>query len=225
MCSSIGFLSFEFIFFKHLFFKRFLFIGVDPLASSKGFWADLMGFGDFYNELAVKIIQISVQTRAENGGIISVKELAHRINSSTPNNSTSSRNLVDKEDIQRAVSQVQTSLDPSFCISSLNNSLPCLISTPSQLSNDHLTLLSISSSSPDRSFNHPLLLHQENWSQERFVVVVKPLLRGGGLWVDDPSLVLEEGGDVSHPSLHFYFISLWRDAYIPDQESEEEERK
>ena len=30
-------------------------VGVDPLASNKGFWVELLGFGDFYYELAVQI--------------------------------------------------------------------------------------------------------------------------------------------------------------------------
>jgi ESCRT-II complex subunit VPS22 len=30
-------------------------VGVDPLASQKGFWAELLGFGDFYYELGVQI--------------------------------------------------------------------------------------------------------------------------------------------------------------------------
>ena len=29
--------------------------GVDPLASNKGFWAEMLGFGDFYYELGVQI--------------------------------------------------------------------------------------------------------------------------------------------------------------------------
>lgn len=33
-------------------------IGVDPLASSKGFWSEVLGVGDFYYELAVQIIEI-----------------------------------------------------------------------------------------------------------------------------------------------------------------------
>jgi len=28
-------------------------IGVDPLASNKGFWAELLGIGDFYYELGM----------------------------------------------------------------------------------------------------------------------------------------------------------------------------
>ena len=34
-------------------------IGVDPLASSKGFWAQLLGVGDFYYELGVQIVEVS----------------------------------------------------------------------------------------------------------------------------------------------------------------------
>lgn len=30
-------------------------VGVDPLASNKGFWAQLLGVGDFYYELAVQV--------------------------------------------------------------------------------------------------------------------------------------------------------------------------
>jgi len=29
-------------------------VGVDPLASNKGAWAQLLGFGDFYYELGVQ---------------------------------------------------------------------------------------------------------------------------------------------------------------------------
>lgn len=34
-------------------------IGVDPLASNKGFWAELLGVGDFYYELGVQIIEVN----------------------------------------------------------------------------------------------------------------------------------------------------------------------
>ena len=30
-------------------------IGVDPLASSKGFWSEMLGVGDFYYELGVQV--------------------------------------------------------------------------------------------------------------------------------------------------------------------------
>lgn len=54
-------------------------IGVDPLASSKGFWANLLGVGDLYYELAVQIIEICLATQNVNGGLISLTELLNRI--------------------------------------------------------------------------------------------------------------------------------------------------
>jgi ESCRT-II complex subunit VPS22 len=38
-------------------------IGVDPLASKKGFWSELLDVGDFYYELAVQIIEVCILTR------------------------------------------------------------------------------------------------------------------------------------------------------------------
>lgn len=54
-------------------------IGVDPLASNKGFWAQTLGLGDFYYELAVQMIEICLRTRGENGGMISMGELLRRL--------------------------------------------------------------------------------------------------------------------------------------------------
>jgi len=50
-------------------------IGVDPLASNKGFWGELLGVGDFYYELGVQIIDVCFSTRAQNGGLIELAEL------------------------------------------------------------------------------------------------------------------------------------------------------
>ncbi|CAI5494315.1 unnamed protein product [Closterium sp. Naga37s-1] len=49
--------------------------GVDPLASNKGFWNELLGFGDFYYELGVQLIETCMATRADNGGMINLEEL------------------------------------------------------------------------------------------------------------------------------------------------------
>lgn len=49
--------------------------GVDPLTSRKGLWAELLGVGDYYYELAVRAIEACVATRPLNGGIIALDEL------------------------------------------------------------------------------------------------------------------------------------------------------
>ena len=45
-------------------------IGVDPLASSKGFWSEVLGVGDFYYELGVQIVEVCMATNHKNGGEI-----------------------------------------------------------------------------------------------------------------------------------------------------------
>jgi ESCRT-II complex subunit VPS22 len=60
--------------FRRQFSKMCEKIGVDPLASNKGFWAELLGVGDFYYELSVQVIDACLSTREQNGG-----ELAHRV--------------------------------------------------------------------------------------------------------------------------------------------------
>jgi len=51
--------------------------GVDPLACHKGFWAQILGLGDFYAELSVQIMDVCLSTRDANGGIIEMAEVLH----------------------------------------------------------------------------------------------------------------------------------------------------
>lgn len=54
-------------------------IGVDPLASQRGFWAQVLGVGDFYYELGVQVVEVCLRTRPSNGGIIEINELKTRV--------------------------------------------------------------------------------------------------------------------------------------------------
>ena len=54
-------------------------IGVDPLASSKGFWSQALGVGDFYYELAVQVVEVCLATSHRNGGLITLQELRNRL--------------------------------------------------------------------------------------------------------------------------------------------------
>ena len=56
-------------------------IGVDPLASSRGFWAEMLGVGDFYYELAVRVIEYCIANRTKLGGLIQLKNISKYLNS------------------------------------------------------------------------------------------------------------------------------------------------
>ena len=45
-------------------------LGVDPLSTSKSFWGAMLGLGEFYYELSVKVAEVCIASRSRNGGII-----------------------------------------------------------------------------------------------------------------------------------------------------------
>jgi ESCRT-II complex subunit VPS22 len=54
-----------------LFFKKNI--------ANKGFWAELLGVGDFYYELAIQITEVCLSTKGRNGGLIELGELKRQL--------------------------------------------------------------------------------------------------------------------------------------------------
>lgn len=75
--------------FRHQFQKMCAAIGVDPLAGGGrgasgpggkgGWWADVLGLGEWQFELAVQVVDVCVSTRERNGGTISMPDLLARV--------------------------------------------------------------------------------------------------------------------------------------------------
>eukprot|EP00607_Mallomonas_marina_P009542 CAMPEP_0182419462 /NCGR_PEP_ID=MMETSP1167-20130531/3922_1 /TAXON_ID=2988 /ORGANISM="Mallomonas Sp, Strain CCMP3275" /LENGTH=171 /DNA_ID=CAMNT_0024594411 /DNA_START=256 /DNA_END=771 /DNA_ORIENTATION=- len=151
-------------------------IGVDPLASNKGFWANLLGVGDFYYELGVIVIQITVQTRSENGGIISMSDLMQHIRTFK----IASRQMVTEDDVKRAITHIQVLGNGFQIIQTDKRSM--IVSVPIELNNDHEELLSVANTigylSKDWFATH------RGWSSERFDTIINSLMRDGIIWVD-----------------------------------------
>lgn len=53
--------------------------GVDPLCSNKGAWNRLLGFGDFYYELAVQAAEACLASRPLNGGLLELRSLHQHV--------------------------------------------------------------------------------------------------------------------------------------------------
>lgn len=53
-------------------------IGVDPLASGKGFWS-VLGMGDFYYELGVQVVEVCLALNHVTGGLMELDELRRRL--------------------------------------------------------------------------------------------------------------------------------------------------
>ncbi len=169
--------------------------GVDPLASGKGFWADILGVGDFYFELGVKIIQITVQTRAANGGIMSVKDIHSRIVSTGK-----LKHDLSTEDIMRAVEKLAI-LGGGFKLIKISGN-PMIISVPIEMNTDHEYVISVASE--EGGFvTEELMRGLYGWTAERFHTIISPLLQEGIVWVDEcPS------------ETKYYFPSMWKSTSI-----------
>ncbi|CAI2347886.1 unnamed protein product [Caenorhabditis sp. 36 PRJEB53466] len=114
-------------------------VGVDPLASSKGFWAKALGFGDFYYELGIQIVEICLSTTHINGGIMTVEEIRNRL---MRTRSRTRKDTISTDDILRAVDKLKV-LGNGFELVPLGGGRFLVQSVPGELSMDHSRVLQL----------------------------------------------------------------------------------
>lgn len=163
-------------------------IGVDPLRSSKGFWTEILGVGDFFYELGIKVIEVCAATRLANGGLISLEELEYHLSSG----SSASRNRITQEDIKRAISKLGV-LGDGFRI--INETM--VLSVPVELNQDQTLALELARGSGCLTLAQLQL--KLNCSVERANEVLDSLLKDGFAWID---------AAVDHDAAYF-FPSIW----------------
>ncbi|RVW40307.1 Vacuolar protein sorting-associated protein 22-like 1 [Vitis vinifera] len=112
-------------------------VGVDPLASNKGFWAELLGIGDFYYELGVQIVDICLATRVHNGGLIDLQELCNLL----CQRRKSAHGAVSEDDCLRAISKLKV-LGSGFEVISIGKR-KLVRSVPTELNKDHNAILEL----------------------------------------------------------------------------------
>lgn len=151
-------------------------IGVDPLASGKGFWCEMLGVGDFYYELGVQVVELCVATSHRNGGVLSLDEVLLRLNHRRRQD-----NQISSDDIVRAVKKLRV-LGSGMEVVATGSS-QFIYSIPGELSMDHTALLQHA-----ESVVHLTVASAASalgWSQERVNRALDHLLRVGVAWRDD----------------------------------------
>eukprot|EP01117_Protostelium_nocturnum_P018130 TRINITY_DN7515_c0_g2_i6.p1 TRINITY_DN7515_c0_g2~~TRINITY_DN7515_c0_g2_i6.p1 ORF type:complete len:251 (-),score=83.41 TRINITY_DN7515_c0_g2_i6:255-1007(-) len=155
-------------------------IGVDPLLSNKGFWAEILGVGSFYYELAVQIIDICLKTRSTNGGLIEVSEIKNYLEKIRGKHAQS----ISSDDIKRATESIKI-LGNGFQMLTVG-SKKMIQSVPVELNQDHTTILLIAESKGWTTVSEIKKEFQE-WKENRIQSVLDLLLRESIAWVDDQS--------------------------------------
>lgn len=152
--------------------------GVDPLASSKGFWADMLGVGDFYYELGVQIIEVCLATSHRNGGLMSLEELKERVIRSR--GSLARQEDISQDDLLRAIEKLKT-LGQGFRLISMGARY-LVQSVPTELSLDHTTVIKHAGSTGHVSVRS--LTTNLGWDDDRAKKALEDLLKEGLAWVD-----------------------------------------
>uniref|UniRef100_A0A0B7AAF5 Vacuolar-sorting protein SNF8 n=1 Tax=Arion vulgaris TaxID=1028688 RepID=A0A0B7AAF5_9EUPU len=168
-------------------------IGVDPLASSRGFWAEVLGVGDFYYELGVQIVEVCMVTSKRNGGLIGIEDLRRKVETSRGRNSQ----LICIDDLLRAIKKLKI-LGNGFCVHKVGGSF-LVQSIPGELTLDHTVVLQ---QAQEHGFvSKSDLVKSLGWEQERAARALDFMVKEGLAWVD--------GYDKSE-------YSYWFPSLIPD---------
>ncbi|KAI9029260.1 EAP30/Vps36 family-domain-containing protein [Hyaloraphidium curvatum] len=151
-------------------------IGVDPLASTKGFWSDLLGIGDFYFELGIQVAECCLRTRDRNGGLIDLEELKRLVEKSRGR----AAQEITEDDIVRAIKSLQP-LGSGFEILTLG-SRRVVSSVPRELNVDHSAVLNAAQAAGGFVTMDAMLAR--GWARERAEAALEGMVREGICWVD-----------------------------------------
>ncbi|VAI37507.1 unnamed protein product [Triticum turgidum subsp. durum] len=152
-------------------------VGVDPLASNKGVWAELLGIGDFYYELGVQIVDVCIATISHNGGLIDLIELRKLLCQKRKTDLGS----LSSDDCLRAISKLKVLGSRFEVISAGKKKL--VRSVPTELNKDYKGILELAQA---KGYVTVEQVEKEFlWSTGRAIDALETLLKEGLAMIDD----------------------------------------
>ena len=156
-------------------------IGVDPLAGPRkgGWWAELLGLGDWQYELGVQIVDVCVSTRERNGGLIEMSELVRLV--------SKLRGVagggITEDDLVQSIKTLQP-LGAGYQVVEIGGS-KMVRSVVKELDEDQTVILAIARAEGGRIIED-LLIIQKGWTRDRARAALENmLLRDGLCWLDE----------------------------------------
>ncbi|EHH24775.1 hypothetical protein EGK_08491 [Macaca mulatta] len=179
-------------------------IGVDPLASGKGFWSEMLGVGDFYYELGVQIIEVCLALKHRNGGEVESMASLHGQGLELLG-STTLPHL--RDDLIRAIKKLKA-LGTGFGIIPVGGTY-LIQSVPAELNMDHTVVLQLAEKNGYVTVSE--IKASLKWETERARQVLEHLLKEGLAWLD-----LQAPGEA-----HYWLPALFTDLYSQEITAEE----
>lgn len=155
-------------------------IGVDPLASGKGFWS-ILGIGDFYHELSVQIVEVCLATNYKNGGLISLNELRQRLINAR--GKSKQHQDINNEDLLCAAKKLNI-FGNGFSIIEVSKGQYLVQSVPGELNMDHTAVLKLASKLNKAFVSMSVLQDQLKWEVDRAKKSVHHMIKEGLAWMD-----------------------------------------
>ncbi|XP_051161269.1 vacuolar-sorting protein SNF8 [Leptopilina boulardi] len=156
-------------------------IGVDPLASGKGFWS-VLGIGDFYYELAVQIVEVCLATNYKNGGLISLDELRERLIQARGRRKEHQE--ITNEDLLAAAKKLKI-FGNGFSVVPIGRGKYLVQSVPGELSMDHTAVLQQVSLSGNAYISKSVLQKELKWEDGRAEKALNHMVKEGLAWLDN----------------------------------------
>ncbi|TFK26407.1 winged helix DNA-binding domain-containing protein [Coprinopsis marcescibilis] len=173
--------------FRHAFQQMCTSIGVDPLAGPRkgGWWAELLGLGDWQYELGVQIVDVCVSTRERNGGLIEMSELIRLVSKLRGVEGGS----ISEDDVVRSIKTLQP-LGAGYKVVDIGGTR-MVRSVVKELDEDQTIILAIAQDEGGR-VTVEMLIQRKGWLGERARTALEHMLLQDGLcWLDDQD---EESG-------------------------------
>ncbi|XP_034112971.1 vacuolar-sorting protein SNF8 [Drosophila albomicans] len=158
-------------------------IGVDPLATGKGFWS-VLGMGDFYYELSVQVVEVCLAANHKTGGLMELDELRRRLIAARGQSAVHQE--ITKEDILMAAKKLSI-FGNGFVIHKLGKGKYMVQSIPGELSMEETNILSAASNTELGSVTQTQLMKDLGWTDYRAKQALDKVLGEGLCWIDKQS--------------------------------------
>ncbi|CAG9317682.1 SNF8 [Blepharisma stoltei] len=146
-------------------------IGVDPLISSKGYWAEMFNDIQFYYDLAVQITTVCIALRQRTGGLLEVNDCLKWVNKLRGKNQITIQDMYKAIETLKVLGNGMNIMETGDC--------KMLVSVPLELNIDQKFVIE---RARDSGFvNHAMF---PDWPRARFQIAVDALISEGLVWLD-----------------------------------------
>ncbi|XP_053698431.1 vacuolar-sorting protein SNF8 [Sabethes cyaneus] len=156
-------------------------IGVDPLASGKGFWS-VLGMGDFYYELGVQVVEVCLASNYSTGGLMELSELRNRLVAARGRKQIHQE--ITNEDILMAAKKLRI-FGNGFSVYPVGKDRHMVQSIPGELSLQETAVLSVAANQGQGFVTITELVTALGWTETRARQAVDKILSDGLAWIDN----------------------------------------